>query len=68
MKKLFAEDLKVVNVGLQGFANNITAAGGQVTNVTWAPPAGADAALGWTLANLVVDPRVEDANRIAYDR
>ena len=29
MKKLFAEDLKVVNVGLQGFANNITAAGGK---------------------------------------
>ena len=39
MKKLFAEDLKVVNIGLQGFANNITAAGGQVTNITWAPPA-----------------------------
>ena len=41
MKKLFAADLKVVNVGLQGFANNNTAAGGKVTNVTWAPPAGA---------------------------
>ena len=68
MKKLFEEDLKVVNVGLQGFANNITAAGGQVTNMTWAPPAGADAALGWTLANLVGDPRIEEANRIAYDR
>ena len=27
--------LKVVNIGLQGFANNITAAGGQVTNITW---------------------------------
>ncbi|HMZ15349.1 MAG TPA: hypothetical protein PLS04_14535, partial [Mycobacterium sp.] len=68
MKKLFAEDLKVVNIGLQGFANNITAAGGQVTNITWAPPAGADAALGWTLATLVGDPRIEEANRVAYDR
>ena len=68
MKKLFAEDLKVVNIGLQGFANNITAAGVQVTNITWAPPAGADAALGWTLATLVGDPRIEEANRVAYDR
>ncbi|WP_319436656.1 DUF1116 domain-containing protein [Mycobacterium sp. RTGN5] len=68
MKKLFEHDLKVVNVGLQGFATNITAAGGQVTNVTWAPPAGADPALGWTLATLVGDPRVEAANQIAFDR
>ncbi|NTY63119.1 DUF1116 domain-containing protein [Mycolicibacterium sphagni] len=68
MKKLFEQDLKVVNVGLQGFAANITAAGGQVTNVTWAPPAGADPALGWTLATLVGDPRIEAANQIAFDR
>lgn len=68
MKKLFEQDLKVVNVGLQGFAANITAAGGQVTNLTWTPPAGADAALGWTLATLVGDSRVDEANRVAYDR
>ncbi|MGY4711752.1 oxamate carbamoyltransferase subunit AllG family protein [Mycolicibacterium sp. CBM1] len=68
MKKLFAQDLNVVNVGLQGFATNITAAGGQVTNLTWAPPAGADPALGWTLAKLVGDPRIGAANQIAYER
>ena len=68
MKKLFDQDLKVVNVGLQGFATNITAAGGQVANLTWAPPAGADPALGWTLATLVGDPRIAAANQIAYDR
>ncbi|WP_445166137.1 oxamate carbamoyltransferase subunit AllG family protein [Mycolicibacterium sp. Dal123E01] len=68
MKKLFEQDLKVVNVGLQGFAANITAAGGQATNITWAPPAGADPALGWTLATLVGDPRVEAANRMAFER
>lgn len=67
MKELFAQDLKVVNVGLQGFATNITAAGGQVTNVTWAPPAGADPALGWALATLVGDPRIEAANRTAFE-
>ncbi|GAY15349.1 DUF1116 domain-containing protein [Mycobacterium sp. shizuoka-1] len=68
MKKLFDQDLKVVNVGLQGFATNITAAGGQVTNLTWAPPAGADPALGWALAGLVGDPRIEAANQVAYER
>jgi hypothetical protein len=68
MKKLFQQDLKVINVGLQGFANNIIAAGGSVTHLVWAPPAGADAALGWTLANLVGDARVDAANRTAYDR
>jgi len=68
VKKLFDEDLKVVNVGLQGFATNITAAGGQVTNVTWAPPAGADPALGWSLATLVGDPAIEAANQTAFDR
>ena len=68
MKRLFEQDLKVVNVGLKGFAENITAAGGAVTNVAWAPPAGADAALGWTLATLVGDPRIDEANRSAYQR
>jgi hypothetical protein len=68
VKGLFGQDLKVVNVGLQGFADNIAAAGGQVTHLAWAPPAGADAALGWTLANLLGDPRIEQANRTAYQR
>src|SRR5271154_2723337 len=68
MKTLFQQKLKVVNVGLQGFANNIVAAGGDVTHLTWAPPAAADAALGWTLAGMVGDPRIEEANRTAYAR
>ena len=35
MKSLFAEDLNVINVGLQGFADNIVAAGGSVTNLSF---------------------------------
>ena len=58
----------MVNVGLQGFADNIAAAGGQVTHLSWSPPAGADAALGWTLANMMGDPRIDNANRTAYER
>jgi hypothetical protein len=68
VKQLFQHDLKVVNLGLQGFANNIAAAGGNVTHLRWAPPAGADAALGWTLASMIGDPRIESANRTAYER
>ena len=68
MKKLFAQHRKVINVGLQGFATNIGAAGGDVTHLVWAPPAGADAALGWTLAGMIGDARIESANRTAFDR
>lgn len=68
MKELLQQDLNVVNVGLQSFASNITAAGGQVTSVTWAPPAGADPALGWTLATLIGDRHIEAANTVAFDR
>jgi hypothetical protein len=65
---LFEQDLKVVNVGLQSLAANITTAGGHVTHLTWSPPAGADAAFGWILAGMVGDARIESANRIAYER
>jgi Protein of unknown function (DUF1116) len=68
VKTLFEQDLKVVNVGLESFAANITSAGGSVTHLSWSPPAGADAALGWTVANMVDDPRIEEANRTAYER
>jgi hypothetical protein len=68
MKALFQQDLRVANVGLQGFADNIAAAGGQVSHLSWAPPAGADAALGWKLASLIGDQRIEEANRVAYQR
>jgi hypothetical protein len=68
MKQLFEQDLKVVNVGLEGFAHNIAAAGGNVAHLSWAPPAGADPALGWSLANMIGDPRIERANRTAYER
>jgi len=68
VKALFSQDLTVVNVGLQGFADDIASAGGSVVQLAWAPPAGADAAAGKALARLVGDARVEEANRTAYGR
>ena len=68
MKALFQQDLKVVNIGLPSFAANISESGGEVTQLSWAPPAGADASLGWVLAQMIADPRIDEANRTAYGR
>jgi hypothetical protein len=68
MKALFEQSLKVINIGLESFANNIQTAGGDVTHLSWTPPASADAALGWTLAGMIGDARIEQANRTAYER
>lgn len=65
---LFAQDLQVINVGLSSFANSIQQAGGQATQLDWRPPASGDRDTGSRLAALVNDPRVESANRTAYER
>lgn len=64
----FGEELKVVNVGLPSFGDNIRSAGGWCTNLAWQPPARADAAAGFALANLIGDPRIEAANEVAFGR
>ncbi len=63
------QDLKVVNVGLQGFADNITAAGGdghppELGAARRAPtPPWAGRSPAWSAI-----PRIEEANRKAYER
>ncbi|HYN32850.1 MAG TPA: DUF1116 domain-containing protein [Ilumatobacteraceae bacterium] len=68
MNDLFDTDLRVVNIGLPGFADNLVRAGGQATRLAWRPPAGGDVDTGRTLADLVNDPAIEEANRIAFGR
>jgi hypothetical protein len=68
VKALLGRDLNVINVGLESFAANIDAAGGQVMHLRWAPPAGADPALGWAIAEMIGERRIEEANRKAYER
>jgi len=68
MKSLFTQDLSVVNIGLESFSDNIVTAGGQSTNLTWQPPAGADAIAGFELAKLIGDARIEAANEVAYTK
>ena len=65
---LFKETLTVVNVGLQGFADNVIAAGGQCVALQWQPPAQGDRDGAWALAQLLEHPRVEQANALAMAR
>jgi hypothetical protein len=66
--KLLGQPLKVVNVGLDSFADAMAGAGAAVQRVRWAPPAGGDLAAARAVAALLADPRVEAANQQAFAR
>jgi hypothetical protein len=50
--KIFSEPLRVVNIGIEGFAEDLKAAGAGVVQVDWRPPTGGDARLTSLLASL----------------
>ena len=66
--RLFASPLGVINIGLPGFANDLTSLGVRVTQLDWVPPAGGDTELGRLLARLAGDAAIEAANREAVQR
>ena len=66
MTNLFREGPRVLNLGLESFAEAIARSGGAVQQIEWAPPANGDRAVGRALARLVNHPAVEAANREAY--
>jgi FdrA protein len=49
---LLDEPLKVVNIGLEGFADELAEQGIAVVHLDWAPPAGGDPALARLLSKL----------------
>lgn len=51
---LLSDPPAVVNIGLEGFARDLEAAGARVVQVEWSPPAGGDAELAAILAKLGV--------------
>ncbi|WP_206077004.1 DUF1116 domain-containing protein [Palleronia sediminis] len=53
---------------MQSFADNIAAEGAKVSSLTWQPPAGGDADAALTLARLVGDAGIADANQRALER
>lgn len=50
--RLLAGPIRVINVGLDGFADDLERQGVAVTRVDWSPPAGGDPALAALLARL----------------
>ncbi|MDP9354842.1 MAG: DUF1116 domain-containing protein [Chloroflexota bacterium] len=70
--ELMDSPLRVANLGLPSFADDLRAAGGSVAHVEWAPPLGGDARLAWPLARLLdgdaVGERIRAANAEALDR
>ncbi|HYS13118.1 MAG TPA: DUF1116 domain-containing protein, partial [Burkholderiaceae bacterium] len=65
---MFKDSLTVINVGLEGFAENIVAAGGQCLPLQWQPPAQGDRAGAWALAEILGHPVIERANATAFER
>jgi hypothetical protein len=65
---LFKSPLKAVNLGLPSFAANLAAAGAEVVQVDWRPPAGGDAAVLDALDRIDAGPiDVDAANKQAVD-
>jgi hypothetical protein len=58
--------VRVVNIGLAGFARDLATNGAQVAQVQWTPPAGGNAELLSALAKLD-RPEVEEANRAVVE-
>ena len=52
INNLLEEPLKVVNIGLEGFAQELDQQGVEVVHVDWAPPAGGDPKLADLLSKL----------------
>ncbi|MBV7433432.1 DUF1116 domain-containing protein [Cardiobacteriaceae bacterium TAE3-ERU3] len=65
---LFGEHTHVINIGLEGFATDITRAGGDVTHLQWTPPAEGNVDSGRELAALINDPEIAQANELAMSR
>ena len=52
VEKLLQEPLKIINIGLESFAEDLHRQGVEVAHVDWTPPAGGDLELADLLAKL----------------
>ena len=69
IESLLAGPVRVVNIGLAGFARDLAANGAAVVQVDWTPPAGGKPELLFALERLSgLESRIETANRAALDR
>jgi FdrA protein len=49
---LFTRPLRVINIGLEGFAEDLHTAGAEVVHLDWRPPSGGDPRMAALLASL----------------
>lgn len=68
LRDFLSRPLHVFNVGLEGFADTLSALNVPVSGCAWRPPAAGDADLAWKLARLAAHPAVEEANKTAFAR
>ena len=62
------QDVRVINIGIESFADTLTELGGPVTHVDWRPPAGGDERVMGLLTRLQqASDRIDDANRRALE-
>ena len=52
INKLFNKEIKVINMGLESFANDLNAQNIKVVHVDWRPPAGGNKKMASLLAKL----------------
>lgn len=52
INRLLSEPVKVVNIGLEGFADELEQQGVEVVHIDWTPPAGGDPKLANLLSKL----------------
>jgi hypothetical protein len=63
-RPLFGDGLRVVNLGLASFAENLRLAGGAAVHVDWRPPAGGDPA-GMVALDVLLGPEGEPRPEVA---
>ncbi|MCZ7562686.1 MAG: DUF1116 domain-containing protein [Burkholderiales bacterium] len=68
MSDLLNDELAVLNVGIEAFAESVRAHGGAARHIDWRPPGDGEPALAWRLAALLGDPRDPDAPGSRVDR
>ena len=68
MPALIEQPLNVINIGLASFGETLRQSGCPTVDLQWQPPAAGNAEAAWQLAQLINDPRVEQANTEAYGR
>jgi hypothetical protein len=68
IKDLFGQQLKIINMGNQGFYDELKSLGSEVTHLEWEPPARGEIELIRALDKIADSPKIKAANAEAYKR